>query len=205
MSGKREEVDKKDKPVEDGFTNALWNVLKPYTIGGKGIMGAASYVAVEVIVAQAIRRVMRAPYNVAESIETHAYSVPFLGSMNFGEPYGTYPESSSAKIDFTDQLTDGGKAIPAAIVGFTAMKLRREGIKVPAYANRDFLYVLIGKLLSRPLLQYIYSSLPEDVQVGLEVIQRLANRVRAQAKDDKAQQKAAEDARTIARAREKSY
>ena len=205
MSGKREEVDKKDKPIEDGFTNALWNVLKPYTIGGKGIMGAASYVAVEVIVAQAIRRVMRAPYNVAESIETHAYSVPFLGSMNFGEPYGPYPESSSAKIDFTDQLTDGGKAIPAAIVGFTAMKLRREGIKVPAYANRDFLYMLIGKLLSRPLLQYIYSSLPEDVQIGLEVIQQLANRVRAQAKDDKAQQKAAEDARTIARAREKSY
>ena len=168
-------------------------------------MGAASYVAVEVIVAQAIRRVMKAPYNVGESIELHTYSVPFLGSMNFGDPYGQYPESSSAKIDFTDQLTDGGKAIPAAIVGFTAMKLRRDGMKVPAYANRDFLYMLIGKLLSRPLLQYIYSSLPEDVQVGLEVIQRLANRVRAQAKDDKAQQKAAEDARTIARAREKSY
>ena len=137
MSGKREEVDKKDKPIEDGFTNALWNVLKPYTIGGKGIMGAASYVAVEVIVAQAIRRVMRAPYNVAESIETHAYSVPFLGSMNFGEPYGPYPESSSAKIDFTDQLTDGGKAIPAAIVGFTAMKLRICKPRFSVYADRQ--------------------------------------------------------------------
>ena len=200
MSGKKAEVDKKDKPIEDGFTNALWNVLKPFTLGGKGIMGAASYVAVEVIVSQAIRKAMRAPYNVAESIELHTYSVPFLGSMNFGEAYGPYPESSSAKIDFTDQLTDGGKAIPAAIVGYTAMKLRRDGMKVPAFANRDFLYMLIGKLLSRPVLQYIYSSLPEDVQVGLEVIQLLANRVRGQAKDDKTQKKAAEDARAVERA-----
>ena len=77
MSGERE---KKDKPIEDGFTNSFWNILKPYTMGGKSIMGAASYIAIETAVGQLIRRIMKAPYNVGESAELHAYSVPFLGS-----------------------------------------------------------------------------------------------------------------------------
>jgi hypothetical protein len=72
------------KKIEPGYTNVFWNVLKPFTVE-KGIMGAAEYVAIETIVGQAIRRVMRAPYNIADSVELHTYSVPFLGQMNFGD------------------------------------------------------------------------------------------------------------------------
>ena len=187
MSGERE---KKDKPIEDGFTNSFWNILKPYTMGGKSVTGAASYIAIETAVGQLIRRIMRAPYNVGESAELHAYSVPFLGQMNFGEDYRPYPENSDAKVDFVDELTEGGKAIPAAIVGYITMKLRRDGLKVPAFANRDFFYMLIGKLLSRPLTAYIYQSLPEDIEIGLTVINELANKQRRLIKSVKDQSKA---------------
>ena len=179
--------DKGDKAIEDGFTNSFWNILKPFTMS-KGIMGTASYVAIETAVGQVIRRVMKAPYNVAESIELHTYSVPFLGQTNFGDDYKRYPLKDD-KVDFVEEMTEGGKAIPAAIVGFIAMKLRREGMKVPAFANRDFFYMLVGKLLSRPLASYVYQSLPEDIEVGLTVINELANRQRQLIKSVKDQSK----------------
>jgi hypothetical protein len=185
-----DKVDKKNKPIEDGFTNAFWNILKPFTMGGKTIMGAASYVAIETAVGQVIRRVMKSPYNAAESIELHAYSVPFLGQMNFGDAYKPYPVNSDAKVDFMDEITEGAKSIPAAITGYIAMKLRREGMKVPPFANRDFLYMIIGKLLSRPLTSYMYQSLPEDVEIGLTIINELANKQRGLIKSVKDQKKA---------------
>jgi hypothetical protein len=172
MSGE----DKKKKEIEPGYTNVLWNTLKPFTAGGKAIMGAAEYVGIEVIVGQTIRRIMKAPYNVAESIELHTYSVPFLGQTNFGDPYAPLNFDSNAKFEIVDEMTEGAKAIPAAIVGYTAMRVRRDGLKVPGFANRDFLYMLVGKVLSRPLTQFIFTSLPEDFQLGLTVLQELAAR-----------------------------
>jgi hypothetical protein len=176
-----------DKPTEDGFSNAFWNVLQPFTLSGKAFMGSASYVAIETTVGQIIRRIMKQPYNIAESMETHTLSVPFLGQMNFGEPYKNYPENSKAKIDFVESVTEGAKAIPAAIVGYTAMKLRREGMRVPSYANRDFIYMLVGKLLSRPLTDYIFQSLPEDIEIGLTILNTLSNTQHKLIRDMKAQ------------------
>jgi hypothetical protein len=112
-----------------------------------------------------------------------------LGQTNFGDDYKAYP-AKDATVDFVEEMTEGGKAIPAAIVGFIAMKLRKEGMKVPAFANRDFLYMLVGKLLSRPLTSYVYQSLPEDIEIGLTVINALANKQRQVIKSVKDQAKA---------------
>jgi hypothetical protein len=62
-------------------------------------------------------------------------------------------------------------------------------MKVPAFANRDFFYMLIGKLLSRPLADYVYQSLPEDIEIGLTVINELANKQRTLIKSVKEQKK----------------
>jgi len=117
--------------------------------------------------------------NWQESLETHAYSVPLLGQLNFGEAYSDFDPSSKAKIELMDQATEGAKAIPAALIGYTAMKIRKEGVKIPSYANKDFLYLIAGKILSRPLTAYLFSSLPIDFQVGLQVLNALANRQKA--------------------------
>ena len=170
MSGR---VKSEDKPIEDGFTNAFWNILTPYTAGGKAVMGAASYVAIETAVSQAVRRVMGAPMNLGESIETHTYSVPFLGMMNFGDPYKALPSEKEEKVDVMDQAQEGAKEIPAATVGYVAMKIRREGLKVPGF-GRDFVYLAAGKVLSRILKAYVARSLPNDVQAGLAVVNIIA-------------------------------
>lgn len=184
-----EDKDPKTKLIENGYTNTIWNVLKPYMMGGKSVMGSATYIAIETLVGQIVRRTMRAPYNVAESVELHAYSVPFLGQLNFGDPYAPYELDSKAKFELVDEATEGAKAIPAAIVGYIGMKLRKEGLKVPAFANRDFLYMLVGKVLSRPLTQFVFTSLPEDFQTGLIVLNSLSNRQRAVIDDAKTQAK----------------
>jgi hypothetical protein len=99
--------------------------------------------------------------------------------MNFGTNFADLSFDSKAKFEVVDEMGEGAKSIPAAIVGYAAMKIRREGLKVPAFANRDFVYMLAGKVLSRPLTQFIFTSLPADFQLGLQVINELANRQKA--------------------------
>ena len=183
----------KPKPTEDGYTNAFWNVLEPYWAGGKYVMGAAEYIGIETLVSQVVRRAMKSPYNWRESLETHAYSVPMLGQLNFGEAYSAFEPSSKAKIELMDQATEGAKAIPAALIGYTAMKIRKEGVKIPSYANKDFLYLCVGKVLSRPLTAYLFSSLPVDFQVGLQVLNSLANRQKQVIEAVKESKKTGED------------
>jgi hypothetical protein len=50
--------------------------------------------------------------------------------------------------------------------------------------------MIIGKLLSRPLTSYMYQSLPEDVEIGLTIINELANKQRGLIKSVKDQKKA---------------
>ena len=182
MSGSGSE---KAKQNEDGYTNAFWSIIQPYTAGGKYAMGSVTYVAIETLVGQAVRKIMKSPTTWRDSIVTHAISVPFLGQLNFGEPYDPLNIDPDGKVELMDEAVNGAKAIPAAIVGYTAMRLMYDGFKIPAYANRDFLYMCIGKVLSRPLTAYMASSLPEDIQIGLQVLNSLANRQQTVIKSEK--------------------
>ena len=168
----------REKTNEDGYSNAFWSIIQPYTAGGKYAMGSVTYVAIETLVGQAVRKIMKSPTTWRDSIITHAISVPFLGQLNFGEPYSELVIDPDGKVELMDEATNGAKAIPAAIIGYTAMRLLNDGFKVPAYANKDFLYMCIGKVLSRPVTAYIASSLPEDIQIGLQVLNTLANKQR---------------------------
>jgi hypothetical protein len=163
----------------DGYTNSIWNVLEPYMAGGKSIQGAMIFVTVEVIIGQAVRRLMKAPYNIRDSMEVHALSVPFLGQMNFGDAHDGLSGDPKRKVSFVDAMTTGGKQVPAAIVGYITQQLRRNGLRVPDFTNRDFLYLIVGKLLSRPALEFLFSSLPEDFQIAMKVLERVIEQQRA--------------------------
>ena len=121
---------------------------------------------------------MKAPYNIRESMEVHALSVPFLGQMNFGESHDELSPDPKRKVNFVDAMTTGGKQIPAAIVGYVAQQLRQNGLRVPDFTNRDFIYLIVGKLLSRPALEFIFSSLPEDFQIAMKVLERVIDQQR---------------------------
>ena len=172
-------AEKKDKDaIEEGFTNSFWNLLEPFRTG-KAIQGSLQYVAIEVLIGQLIRRTMNMKYNWAESAEIHTYSVPVIGQLNFGEPFGELKTDSKAKVELMDEATDGAKAIPGAIVGYIAQRLRRDGLKVPGFGNKDFIALMIGKIVSRPVTAYLFSSLPNNAQVAAIVLNQLMNRQKA--------------------------
>ena len=161
--------------AEKGYSNAFWNTLENL-MSGKGVQGTAEYVAIEVLVGQAIRKMaFGLPYNWMASTETHLYSVPMIGQLNFGEPFKDMDRTGKVPVEFTDQATDGAKAIPGALVGYIAHKIRADGIKIPAMANKEVLALMLGKVVSQVLKAYIFSSLPKDAQTALIVINNLMN------------------------------
>ena len=119
---------------------------------------------------------MRSPYNAMESAEAHLYSVPMIGQLNFGNEFKPLPLGKDQKVNVTDEMVEGAKAIPGYLAGFTAMKLRKEGVKIPTFANRDVAYGIVGKIVSRVLLAYAISSLPEDIAASQVVLSALWRR-----------------------------
>ena len=104
-------------------------------------MGAVEYVAIEVLVGNLVRRAMGLKMNWAEATEIHAYSLPVIGQLNFGEPFPPLSKDPKATIEIMKQATEGAKAIPGAIAGYTAYQIRQSGFKIPSYGNRDFIAV----------------------------------------------------------------
>ena len=161
-----------------GYTNAFWSVLEPL-MDGKQIQGTAQYVATEVLVGQAIRRIaFGLPYNWLAASETHLYSIPMIGQLNFGDPFGDLNRDSKKKVELSNEATAGAKAIPGALAGYLAHKVRSEGIRFPNFATSEVMALLIGKIVSRPLVAYIFSSLPKDMQTASIVLNELFNRVK---------------------------
>ena len=162
------------KDTSEGYVNAFWNVLEP--VRGGAIMGSVEYVAIEVLVGQLVRRAMGMKYNWLDSAETHTLSLPVIGQLNFGDAFPTLTADKKAKVDIMEEAKEGAKAIPGALVGYTAMQIRQNGIRIPSYGNKDFIALCVGKILSRPLTAFLFSSLPTDFQTALLVINALFNR-----------------------------
>ena len=160
--------------MSTGYSNAIWNPLE--VVRGKALVGTGLFVAIEAIVGQIVRKVMSVPTNWSDSAETHLYSVPMLGQLNFGEAYTPYLTKKEGKVEVVTEGMEGLKQVIAALAGYTTMKIRQDGLKLPSYMNKDVFYLIIGKMVSRVLKQYMMSSLPKDFQVSLSVINALANR-----------------------------
>ena len=170
----------------EGYSNAFWNTLENL-MSGKAVQGTVEYVAIEVLVPQAISRMaFGLPYNWMAAAETHLYSVPMIGQLNFGDAFGDLKRDSKEKVELTDEATDGAKAIPGALVGYIAHKIRSEGVKIPSLATKEVVALLAGKIISRPLTAYVFSSLPKDAQTALIVINNLFNTMKAKVDEKKA-------------------
>ena len=158
-----------------GYSKAFWNVLEPL-MNGKQIQGTVEYVAIEVLVGQAIRRIaFGLPYNWMAAAETHLYSVPLIGQLNFGEPFTDLVRKPKGSVELGAEVTAGAKKIPAVLAGYVAHKIRTDGVRIPAFGNKDVFALMLGKVISRPLTAYIFSSLPEDAQTALIVLNQLFN------------------------------
>ena len=171
------------KDATVGYTNAIWNLLEPFTLATQGVV---EYVAIEVLVGQLVRVAMGMPYNWMTSSEIHLLSVPAIGTLNFGDAFGNLVRAEDAKvrgkkedIKYFEELAAGAKGVPGVIAGYIASNFVHQGMKIPSFANRDFTALVAAKILSRPITKGIFDMLPADAAGKLEVLNALFNRQRA--------------------------
>ena len=76
-----------DDASGDTFANIFQNAILPLDPRKmKVLMGSAQYIAVEVLVSQLVRRIMKAPQSWTDTILVHTLSMPFMGgAAGFGD------------------------------------------------------------------------------------------------------------------------
>ena len=161
---------------KDGAGNIFWNIIEPFN-GGKQFQGTAQYVIMEVLVGQLIRTIMGVPRNWLQSTEVHTYSVPLIGSTIIGDVLEG-PAEKGEKGNIGRSIKEGFKASPGAILAYFAQHFRANGLSIPPIMHKEFLALILGKLTSRLLKEYLNSSLPTDLQDANRVLVALMNRQR---------------------------
>ena len=160
----------------DGYSNILWNVFEPFS-SAKQFQGSAQYIIQETLVSQLVRTVMGLKRQWVKSAEIHTYSVPLIGSVNFGDDFES-PAAKGTKINVGNVIGDGVKSMPAAALAYIAQNMRENGFVLTGIFNRDFLALLMGKIASRGVLEVIHSSLPQNIADANAVLKALWNKQR---------------------------
>ena len=155
----------------DGVANVFWNIVEPFSTP-KQFQGSAQYVIQETLVGQLVRTIMGLPRNWIKSAEIHAISVPLIGVTNFGDEF----EGPGEKGDLSTAIPEGLQASPGAILAYIVQHIRVNGFGLPGFLNKEFLALILGKVASRVILEYISSSLPNNIRDANTVLMKLMNR-----------------------------
>ena len=180
--------------TEDTFTNIFQNAILPVDPRKmKVLMGSAQYIAVEVLVSQLVRRIMKAPQSWTDTILVHTLSMPFMGGAA-----GFADNNKDIEADpavYGDLFTDGAKGIPAVLLAQWVLHTFYKGFHVPWFNMKDLLITAGSKTITRPLTAIILPYLPEDMQDNYELIHRviekqsIASNLRSKSKDEDARRR----------------
>ena len=169
--------------MSDDYTNVLTNVITPVDPRRTDLLlGSLEYVAAEVIVAKLVRKIIKADNKGwAELAYVHTLSLPFMGGagafFDGSEPYeGT--DKKGEKIGFSTQLMDGAKGIPAVLLAQYIMASFTKGFHTPWFNMKDLLITAGTKAITRPVVGFVYSYLPTNVQDNLVLLEILFSRQR---------------------------
>ena len=172
------------KEAEGEYMNILSNVVLPFDPRRtKLLLGSLEYIAFEVVVAKMVRKLMKCDnLGWLKLAYIHALSLPFMGGAAgfFDEQEGyTGPKSKDQKpVGFVDQLTDGGKGIPAVLLAQWILDSFSKGFHAPWFNLKDLLITAGTKALTRPLVGFIFTYLPEAGQDNLRVVDEMIRRQR---------------------------
>ena len=176
---------KPEKKKDEGeYLNILTNIDLPYDFRRtKLLLGSLEYIAFEVVVVKMLRKIMRADnLGWARLSYIHALSLPFMGGAAgfFDENNGyTGPRQKDQKeVAFTDQLMDGAKGIPAVLLAQWILDSFAKGFHAPWFNMKDLLITAGTKALTRPLIGFIFTYLPEAAQDNLLVVDEMIKRQR---------------------------
>ena len=173
------------KKKSDGdYMNILSNTVLPFDPRRtKLLLGSLEYIAFEVVVGKMVRKLMKAD-NIgwARLAYIHALSLPFMGgAAGFFDEQQTYDgvrTSDSKPIAFTDHLTDGAKGIPAVLLAQWILDSFAKGFHAPWFNMKDLLITAGTKALTRPIIGFIFTYLPDAAQENLLVVDEMIRRQR---------------------------
>ena len=168
---KRQPVTMSTGQNKEGVDNILWNIVEPLSTQ-KQFQGSAQYVIKETLVSQVVRMVMGLGRNWAKSAEIHAISVPLIGVTNPG-PNFVGPQSTA---DPSTAIAEGLQASPGAALAYIVQHIRVNGLGLPHFFNKEFLSLIVGKVASRVIWEYLSSSLPDNISDANDVLIKLMNR-----------------------------
>ena len=166
---------------EEKFQNVLENAAQPIDVRKLSqVFGVAEYVAAEVLVSYLARAVFKIEKrSVMELTAIHAVSVPFLGGLGMWFDDNS-PYDYAAPVG--DQVADGAKGIPAVYASQYICNTALQGLHAPKLNFKDILVTAAAKVVTRPLLSFIYPYLTEAMQDNLQVVEALIRQQRAVAK-----------------------
>jgi len=178
-TGKKKDPAKKD---EGEYQNILSNVVLPFDFRRtKLLLGSLEYIAFEVLVAKMLRKLIKAD-NVgwAKLAYIHALSLPFMGGaagfFNEQDGYTGVRKEDQKTVAFTDHLMDGAKGIPAVLLAQWILDSFSKGFHAPWFNMKDLLITAGTKAITRPVIGFIFTYLPEAAQDNLLVVDELIKR-----------------------------
>jgi hypothetical protein len=165
------------------YTNVLSNVIVPFDPRRtKLLLGSLEYIAAEVVVAKVCRKIIKADNKGwAELAYVHALSLPFMGgAAALFEGNNDYEgkDKEGKDIGFGSHLMDGAKGIPAVLIAQYILESFTKGFHAPWFNLKDLLITAATKALTRPIVGFIFTYLPEDAQTNLRVLDVLVQRQR---------------------------
>ena len=134
-------------------------------------IGSAEYVAIEVIVSKLIRMLLkRNNKGWLELATVHAISLSYMGgAAGFADPPGALAN------DFTNQLIDGAKGIPALFLAQYTIDTGSRGFHIPfqKWGMTDVMISAASKALSRPLFGLLYPLVKGTVGAPLDLVNEM--------------------------------
>ena len=102
-------------------------------------------------------------------MEIHTYTTTMVGALNFGADFDDV-RGKGDDSNYSGDFQDGAKSVPAVLLGYVTQQLRSEGIKIPPFFNMEVGLMVLGKILTRPILQTVAASLPSEAAAAFIVL-----------------------------------
>ena len=175
------------------FGNAFNNTILPFDVrvnkatgtgpqfgmpSGNLAAGTIQLIAVEVLMSKLIRVALRMENkSFGRLILVHSISMPLIGGLvGFADP----PTELKDGPTLAQAFVGGLKAVPAVFMAQYITNTALKGLHVPKLSVQDILITAASKILTRPVLKYVYGYMPDAVQNNFDanddmVVQQVAS------------------------------
>ena len=164
---------------KEEFMNVVNGAITPVDFRKfRQVLGAAEYVAVEVLVSYGLRYALKIDKrSVAELAAIHAVSIPLIGGMSASfdeEPLLGY------EAPMSDTAGYAAKGIPAVFTAQYIVNTALQGLHAPKISAKDVMITAASKILSGPLMAFLYPMLGESFRTNLDTLTETFKLQRAQ-------------------------